>query len=135
MLAQRIVDWRTAHGRFTNVDELQEVSGIGEQRLEDLRPLVRVDEGDRRAACPAAGATWAAAWVTPVLPPVGTAVLIAVGTLSAVVAGGRGRYLVAASLLCAVAAACTAGMRVAAIRAGRWARWRRSVRSPASSSS
>jgi competence protein ComEA len=42
VLAQRIVDWRTAHGRFTNVDELQEVSGIGEQRLEDLRPLVRV---------------------------------------------------------------------------------------------
>jgi competence protein ComEC len=67
---------------------------------------------------PAAGATWAAAWVTPVLPPVGTAVLIAVGTLSAVVAGGRGRYLVAASLLCAVAAACAAGMRVAAIQSG-----------------
>ena len=42
VLAQRIVDWRTAHGRFTNVDELQEVSGIGAQRLEDLRPLVRV---------------------------------------------------------------------------------------------
>jgi competence protein ComEA len=42
VLAQRIVDWRTAHGRFTSVDELQEVSGIGEQRLEDLRSLVRV---------------------------------------------------------------------------------------------
>ena len=42
VLAQRIVDWRTAHGRFANVDELQEASGIGEQRLEDLRPLVRV---------------------------------------------------------------------------------------------
>jgi len=26
--AQRIVDWRTAHGRFTSVDQLRQVSGI-----------------------------------------------------------------------------------------------------------
>jgi len=42
VLAQRIVDWRTANGRFNSVDELQEVSGIGEQRLADLRDRVRV---------------------------------------------------------------------------------------------
>ena len=30
VIAQRIVDWRTEHGRFTSVDELAEVSGIGE---------------------------------------------------------------------------------------------------------
>jgi competence protein ComEA len=29
VLAQRIVDWRTAHGRFASVDQLREVSGIG----------------------------------------------------------------------------------------------------------
>ncbi|MBT9257901.1 ComEA family DNA-binding protein [Phycicoccus sp. MAQZ13P-2] len=40
VLAQRIVDWRTAHGRFSSVDELAEVSGIGEKLLEQLRPLV-----------------------------------------------------------------------------------------------
>jgi competence protein ComEA len=40
VLAQRIVDWRTVHGRFTSVDELTEVSGIGEKLLEQLRPLV-----------------------------------------------------------------------------------------------
>jgi competence protein ComEA len=40
VLAQRIVDWRTAHGRFTSVDELAEVSGIGEKLLAQLRPLV-----------------------------------------------------------------------------------------------
>ena len=40
VLAQRIVDWRTTHGRFTSVDELTEVSGIGEKLLEQLRPLV-----------------------------------------------------------------------------------------------
>jgi competence protein ComEA len=40
VLAQRIVDWRTAHGRFTTVDELAEVSGIGQKLLAQLRPLV-----------------------------------------------------------------------------------------------
>ncbi len=40
VLAQRIVDWRTTHGRFTSVDELTEVSGIGEKLVEQLRPLV-----------------------------------------------------------------------------------------------
>jgi competence protein ComEA len=42
VLAQRIIDWRTQHGRFTSVDELTEVSGIGERTLADLRSAVRV---------------------------------------------------------------------------------------------
>lgn len=42
VLAQRIVDWRTEHGRFDSVDQLQEVSGIGPSRLADLQPLVTV---------------------------------------------------------------------------------------------
>jgi len=42
VLAQRIVDWRTAHGRFSTVDELGEVSGIGEATLAELRPVVTV---------------------------------------------------------------------------------------------
>jgi competence protein ComEA len=40
--AQRIVDWRVAHGRFTSVDQLREVSGIGQTRLAQLKKLVRV---------------------------------------------------------------------------------------------
>lgn len=40
VLAQRILDWRSEHGRFTSVDELGEVSGIGEKLLARLRPLV-----------------------------------------------------------------------------------------------
>jgi competence protein ComEA len=40
--AQRILDWRLAHGRFTSVDELREVSGIGQARLAQLKHLVRV---------------------------------------------------------------------------------------------
>lgn len=42
VLAQRIVTWRTAHGRFTSVDELGEVTGIGPTLLAGVRDLVRV---------------------------------------------------------------------------------------------
>ncbi|MFN8033042.1 MAG: ComEA family DNA-binding protein [Mycobacterium sp.] len=40
--AAAIVAWRDANGRFTNVDQLGEVDGIGTARLEKLRALVRV---------------------------------------------------------------------------------------------
>ena len=40
--AQAILDWRTAHGAFTTVDELLEVDGIGEVTLADIRDLVTV---------------------------------------------------------------------------------------------
>jgi competence protein ComEA len=42
VLAQRIIDWRTEHGRFTSVDELAEVSGIGEKMFAQLQGRVRV---------------------------------------------------------------------------------------------
>ncbi len=42
VLADRIVQWRTEHGRFSAVDELGEVSGIGEATLGRLRSKVRV---------------------------------------------------------------------------------------------
>lgn len=42
VLAQRIVDWRAEHQRFSSVDELGEVSGIGEKLLAQLRPKVTV---------------------------------------------------------------------------------------------
>jgi competence protein ComEA len=42
VLAGRIVAWRTEHGRFTSVDQLSEVSGIGDALMGKLRPLVRV---------------------------------------------------------------------------------------------
>jgi competence protein ComEA len=40
--AAAIVAWRKANGKFTSVDQLGEVDGIGPGRLEKLRPLVRV---------------------------------------------------------------------------------------------
>ena len=42
VLAQRVLEWRAAHGSFATVEELGEVSGIGEATLSDLRPLVTV---------------------------------------------------------------------------------------------
>jgi competence protein ComEA len=40
--AQRILEWRTRHGRFARVEQLREIEGIGERRLAQLRELVRV---------------------------------------------------------------------------------------------
>lgn len=40
--AQRIIEWREAHGGFTSVDQLREVDGIGERRFASLRPQVTV---------------------------------------------------------------------------------------------
>ncbi|WP_433326228.1 helix-hairpin-helix domain-containing protein [Spirillospora sp. CA-294931] len=42
VLAQRIIDYRTQHGTFRSVDQLQEVSGIGARRFADLKSQVRV---------------------------------------------------------------------------------------------
>ncbi|HPZ34165.1 MAG TPA: ComEA family DNA-binding protein [Microbacteriaceae bacterium] len=39
-MAQRIVQWRASNGRFTSVDDLLAVPGIGEETLESLRALV-----------------------------------------------------------------------------------------------
>jgi competence protein ComEA len=41
-IAQRILDWREENGRFTSVDDLMAVPGIGEKMLESLRDLVTV---------------------------------------------------------------------------------------------
>ncbi|MFJ6482023.1 helix-hairpin-helix domain-containing protein [Streptomyces sp. NPDC091682] len=41
ILAQHIVDFRTARGGFRSVEELRQVDGIGERRFADLRALVR----------------------------------------------------------------------------------------------
>lgn len=39
-MAQRIVDYRTQHGKFVSVDALQNVKGIGAKTLEKLKPFV-----------------------------------------------------------------------------------------------
>jgi competence protein ComEA len=42
VLAQRIVEWRAAHGRFSSVAQLQEVDGIGAAKFAQLRDRVTV---------------------------------------------------------------------------------------------
>ncbi|MFJ4921882.1 helix-hairpin-helix domain-containing protein [Streptomyces sp. NPDC088725] len=41
VLARHIMDYRAENGGFRSVDQLREVSGIGDRRFADLRPLVR----------------------------------------------------------------------------------------------
>lgn len=40
--AQKILDYRTAHGGFSSVDDLAQIPGIGPKRLESLRKQVTV---------------------------------------------------------------------------------------------
>ena len=42
VIAQRIIDYRNAHGPFRSVDELINVKGIGEKKLADLKPYATV---------------------------------------------------------------------------------------------
>ncbi len=41
-MAARIIEWRDANGRFTSVEDLLSVPGIGDKMLETLRDLVSV---------------------------------------------------------------------------------------------
>jgi competence protein ComEA len=42
VIAQAIVDYRTENGPFTTVEQLIDVSGIGDATLENIRDLVTV---------------------------------------------------------------------------------------------
>ncbi|MEU3710631.1 ComEA family DNA-binding protein [Streptomyces catenulae] len=41
VLARHIVEFRTRHGGFTSVNQLREVTGIGDRKFADLQPLVQ----------------------------------------------------------------------------------------------
>ena len=41
-LAQRILDYRTEHNGFTTVEELKQVSGIGDKKYAEIFPYVKV---------------------------------------------------------------------------------------------
>jgi len=45
-LARRLVDYRKRHGGFRSVEDLRQVRGIGEKRMEQIRPLVKTVTAD-----------------------------------------------------------------------------------------
>ena len=45
VLAQRIVDYRTAHGNYRAVEELLKVNGIGDAKLMEILDLITVETG------------------------------------------------------------------------------------------
>ncbi len=58
-LAQRIIDYRQAHGPFKKIEDLMEVSGIGPQNLQKLKPYLGL--GSPEAIAPP---DWEAAMTT-----------------------------------------------------------------------
>ena len=42
VMAGKIIAWRTEHGRFSRVEELQEIDGVGPKTYARLAPLCRV---------------------------------------------------------------------------------------------
>ncbi|TVR36543.1 MAG: helix-hairpin-helix domain-containing protein [Balneolaceae bacterium] len=44
--AERIISWREENGEFTTVEQLLEIRGIGERRLEQIRPLIKLKDED-----------------------------------------------------------------------------------------
>lgn len=40
LMAQRIIDYREANGRFTSIDDLRNVTGIGEKTFDGLKELI-----------------------------------------------------------------------------------------------
>ncbi|MCQ2446368.1 MAG: helix-hairpin-helix domain-containing protein [Clostridia bacterium] len=45
VLAERILDYRTAHGSFTSLDELKLIEGIGEKTMESIENYLSETKG------------------------------------------------------------------------------------------
>ncbi len=41
-IAQRIIDYRTENGSFKTIEEIMNVSGIGEKKFEQMKPYIKV---------------------------------------------------------------------------------------------
>ena len=43
-VAQRIVDYRAKHGKFSKIEEIMKVKGIGEKTFLKIKPLITVEQ-------------------------------------------------------------------------------------------
>ena len=43
-LAKRIIDYRESNGRFTEIEQLLNVTGIGEAKLEEIEHFIRIGD-------------------------------------------------------------------------------------------
>jgi len=43
-IAARIVKYRDKHGLFSKIEDLLNVEGIGEKKLEKIKPLIKIEE-------------------------------------------------------------------------------------------
>ena len=43
-VAQRIVDYRKKHGKFSKIEEIMKVKGIGEKTFLKIKPLIRAEQ-------------------------------------------------------------------------------------------
>ena len=48
VLAQRIIDYRRAHGPYKKIADLRKVSGIGPKKLEKIKPYLTINEPANR---------------------------------------------------------------------------------------
>ncbi len=46
-IAQRIVEYRQTHGPFKKVEDLLNVKGIGEKKLEKIKPFIEVAQPEK----------------------------------------------------------------------------------------
>jgi len=44
VVAQRIVDYRGKHGKFSKIEEIMKVKGIGEKTFLKIKPLITVEQ-------------------------------------------------------------------------------------------
>jgi competence protein ComEA len=42
-MAKRIVDYRDHHGKFSSVEEMHKIKGIGAKTLQKIRPYIKID--------------------------------------------------------------------------------------------
>ncbi len=49
VIAQRIIDYREENGPFTKIEDIKNVSGIGDKKFEQIKEYIKVDNGNENS--------------------------------------------------------------------------------------